>query len=80
VTTPAGSPPVTTADGSTTLPGGGTVTMENGAKITAPEGTVIDKDGTVKRAITGLVKSGHLSKEQRWRENGGKSSNIYYVR
>ncbi|MDR1617248.1 MAG: S-layer homology domain-containing protein, partial [Syntrophomonadaceae bacterium] len=40
-------PPVTNADGSTTLPGGGTVTMENGAKITAPEGTVIDKDGTV---------------------------------
>ena len=35
---------------------------------------------TVKRAITDLEKSGHLRKEQRWRENGGKSSNMYYVK
>lgn len=35
---------------------------------------------TVKRAIADLVTSGRLHKEQRWRENGGKSSNMYYVR
>lgn len=35
---------------------------------------------TVKRAIADLEKTGHLSKEQRWRENGGKSSNLYYVK
>lgn len=34
---------------------------------------------TVKRAITDLENSGHLRKEQRWRENGGKSSNLYFV-
>ncbi|KUO63210.1 MAG: transcriptional regulator [Gracilibacter sp. BRH_c7a] len=34
---------------------------------------------TVKRAIKDLEKSGHLRKKQRWRENGGKSSNLYYV-
>lgn len=34
---------------------------------------------TVKRAITDLEKSGRLRKEQRWRENGGKSSNLYYL-
>jgi len=34
---------------------------------------------TVKRAISDLEKSGHLRKEQRWRENGGKSSNLYYL-
>ncbi|WP_034145276.1 helix-turn-helix domain-containing protein [Desulfosporosinus sp. BICA1-9] len=34
---------------------------------------------TVKRAIADLEKSGRLRKEQRWRENGGKSSNLYYV-
>ena len=34
---------------------------------------------TVKRAITDLERSGFLYKEQRWRENGGKSSNMYYV-
>jgi predicted transcriptional regulator len=32
---------------------------------------------TVKRAIADLEKSGRLSKEQRWRENGGKSSCLY---
>jgi len=32
---------------------------------------------TVKRAIADLVQSGHLRKEQRWRERGGKSSNLY---
>ncbi|WP_088187930.1 helix-turn-helix domain-containing protein [Desulfosporosinus sp. FKA] len=34
---------------------------------------------TVKRAIADLEKSGRLHKEQRWRENGGKSSNLYYL-
>lgn len=34
---------------------------------------------TVKRALADLEKSGYLRKEQRWRENGGKSSNLYYV-
>ena len=35
---------------------------------------------TVKRAITDLVKAGCLSKEKRWRDNGGKSSNIYSLK
>lgn len=35
---------------------------------------------TVKRALADLEKSGYLSKEQRWRENGGKSSNMYYLK
>lgn len=35
---------------------------------------------TVKRAIAGLEKTGHLSKEQRWRENGGKSSLLYTLK
>lgn len=35
---------------------------------------------TVKRAISDLEKSGHLRKEQRWRENGGKSSNLYFLK
>lgn len=35
---------------------------------------------TVKRAIIDLEKTGYLRKEQRWRENGGKSSNMYYVK
>ncbi|HVJ50621.1 helix-turn-helix domain-containing protein [Desulfitobacterium sp.] len=34
---------------------------------------------TVKRAIADLVKSGRMRKEQRWRENGGKGSNLYYL-
>ena len=34
---------------------------------------------TVKRAIADLEQSGRLRKEQRWRENGGKSSNLYYI-
>ena len=34
---------------------------------------------TVKRAIANLEKSGCLSKELRWRENGGKSSNMFYL-
>jgi len=34
---------------------------------------------TVKRAIADLEKNGRLRKEQRWRENGGKSSNLYYL-
>lgn len=35
--------------------------------------------GIVKRTITDLEQSGRLHKEQRWRENGGKSSNLYYI-
>lgn len=35
---------------------------------------------TVKRALTDLEKSGYLRKEQRWRENGGKSSNMFYLK
>ena len=35
---------------------------------------------TIKRAIADLEKTGQLCKEQRWRENGGKSSNMYYVK
>lgn len=35
---------------------------------------------TVKRAIADLEKSGYLCKEQRWRENGGKSSNMYFLK
>lgn len=34
---------------------------------------------TVKRAIVDLEKSGRLRKEQRWRKNGGKSSNLYDI-
>ena len=35
---------------------------------------------TVKRALDDLEKSGYLRKELRWRENGGKSSNMFYLR
>lgn len=34
---------------------------------------------TVKRAIDDLIKNDHLRKEQRWRENGGKSSLMFYI-
>jgi len=34
---------------------------------------------TVKRALADLEKSGRIRKEQRWRENGGKSSNLLYL-
>lgn len=34
---------------------------------------------TVKRALADLEQSGRLRKEQRWRENGGKSSNLFYL-
>lgn len=34
---------------------------------------------TVKRAIADLEKSEYLRREQRWRENGGKSSNMFYL-
>lgn len=34
---------------------------------------------TVKRAISDLERGGYLRKEQRWRENGGKSSNMFYL-
>ena len=32
---------------------------------------------TVKRAIIDLERAGHLTREQRWRENGGRSSCLY---
>lgn len=35
---------------------------------------------TVKRALADLEKGGYLRKEQRWRENGGKSSNIFFLK
>lgn len=35
---------------------------------------------TIKRAIDDLIQTGHLKKEQRWRENGGKSSLLYKLR
>lgn len=35
---------------------------------------------TVKRAISDLEKTGHLHKEQRWRENGGRSSLLYTLK
>lgn len=34
---------------------------------------------TVKRAINDLTDAGFILKEQRYRENGGKSSNLYYL-
>jgi predicted transcriptional regulator len=34
---------------------------------------------TVKRAVADLERTGYLRKEQRWRENGGKSSHMYYI-
>ena len=34
---------------------------------------------TVDRAINDLVQAGLIVKEQRWRENGGKSSLLYTV-
>jgi DNA-binding MarR family transcriptional regulator len=35
---------------------------------------------TVKRALADLEKSNYLHREQRWRENGGKSSNLYFLK
>lgn len=35
---------------------------------------------TVKRALSALEKNGYLRKEQRWRENSGKSSNMFYLK
>ena len=35
---------------------------------------------TVKRALADLIRCGLLCKEYRYRENGSKSSNRYYVR
>lgn len=35
---------------------------------------------TVERAISDLVQVGLVEKEQRWRENGGKSSLLYTVK
>ena len=35
---------------------------------------------TVKRAINDLTNAGFIIKEERYRENGGKSSNLYVLR
>lgn len=35
---------------------------------------------TVERAISDLVQAGLLTKEQRWRENGGRSSLLYTLK
>lgn len=35
---------------------------------------------TVERAVSDLVQAGLLTKEQRWRENGGKSSLLYTLK
>lgn len=34
---------------------------------------------TIKRAIKDLELAGYISKENRYRKNGGKSSNEYYI-
>lgn len=34
---------------------------------------------TVYRALNELCKAGFLSREQRWRENGGQTSNLYKI-
>ena len=34
---------------------------------------------TVKRALGELVEAGVVERRKRWRENGGRSSNLYYV-
>lgn len=35
---------------------------------------------TVKRALADLEENNYLRREQRWRENGGKSSNFYFLK
>lgn len=35
---------------------------------------------TVQRAIADLERTGHLIKEQRWRENGGRSSLLFTIK
>ena len=34
---------------------------------------------TVQRALKDLCAAGYLSKESRWRENGGRTSNLYKI-
>ncbi len=34
---------------------------------------------TVKRAVADLKEAGYLSTEQRWRDNGGKSSLLFHL-
>ncbi len=34
---------------------------------------------SVKRALNELQNSGHIAKENRFRKNGGKSSNLYFI-
>ena len=47
VDTPPGQDPVDNGDGSTTLPGGGTITTSDGNEIEAPPGTNVADDGTI---------------------------------
>jgi hypothetical protein len=47
ITTPDGKPPVTNADGTITLPGGGVIKAPEGLTVTAPEGATIDKNGLI---------------------------------
>ena len=35
---------------------------------------------TVKRAIADLAEAGRIRKEQRWRESGGRSSLMFYLK
>lgn len=34
---------------------------------------------TVKRALNDLEKAGFIQRNARWRENGGRSSNLYFI-
>lgn len=36
-------------------------------------------ESSVKRSIRELLDRGHIEKEQRFRDNGGKSSNLYRI-
>lgn len=50
ITTPSNQKPVENADGSVTLPGGGTVEIgsgDNAVVVNAPAGTIVNKDGSV---------------------------------
>jgi hypothetical protein len=45
IQTPKGQDPVTSSNGSLTVPGGGTITTPGGTVITVPSGTNVSKDG-----------------------------------
>lgn len=47
ISTPEGHPAVAGADGSVTLPGGGSIALAGGAVVDAPTNTAVGKDGTV---------------------------------